>query len=193
MRLLYPLCLFLCLFAFGCGSEEENPFLGKTYQVSVVVNKSTVQGGILDGGTVRPLTAEEVDQYDGDFAYNDLNDANFIGSQIAFVSDDEVEYGKGQYATAFPYRVDDRTATVSFNAPLEDGFIRDRDDVLVLTGDGSIKNSAFHYRLITQDGGRRGSEGGQFEPSAIDDLADRLTSEGDVYTYQTMTFIYTEQ
>ncbi|MBB4080419.1 hypothetical protein GGR28_003053 [Lewinella aquimaris] len=193
-RLTALFSILICLTASGCGNDgEENPFVGKTFEVSAITSKSAVRGAINDGGTIRPLNEEEMPKYSGYFAYNDANDISFIGTRIAFVSDNMVEYGKGEFATPFPYQVTNRTATVDFNLPNDPRWIPNRNDALVMVDDGSIEKSAFHYRLMTDEGGTRGSEGGQFEPSVIDDLEDRLTDDGDVFTYQTMTFIYTEQ
>ncbi|WP_420459567.1 hypothetical protein [Neolewinella sp.] len=191
-RLVLFISIITSLVTSGCSKEKHNPFLGKSFAVTAISSKSEVFGAINDGGTIRSLTDTELRSYSGDIAYTDAYDVSFIGTRVAFVSDDTAEYGRGSFASPFPYTVAGQTATVLFDSPPEPGFLRDRNDKFVMAGDGTLEKSVFYYRLRT-DSGRRGSDGGQFEPGVIDELAAQLLSDGDVYTCQTMTFVYTEE
>ena len=180
-RILLPALLLLTL---ACGKEEGtdvNPLIGNRYTVTEIIDKSEVRGFIRENGAVRDLAGEELKAYASNFSYTDANDGNFIGLVITFTDDRTVTYGQGSFAVPFTYTYRDNTVTVAMTDKPFDSEIR-------VISENRLERSTATFRHHTTSR-TYGTDGADFYPGFVADHQDML-SEGDVFTYQTSTWVY---
>ena len=174
----------LLLFTLACGEDERedvNPVIGNRYTVAEIIDKSEVRGFTREDGAVRELAGEELKPYATNFSYTDANDENFIGLVITFTDGQTVTYGEGSFAVPFAYAYRDNTVTVAMPDEPVDSEIR------VLSEDRLERSTAtFRHHTAT---GTYGTDGADFYPGFVEDHQDIL-SEGEVFTYQTSTWVY---